>query len=338
VPAATVLVVAKRGTLAASSEKASMRRVTTRLVLTALITVAFVLTAASGLVLYVPGRVPTLGISLLGWRTIHNWSALVLTAAVAAHVVYNRRRLGEMLARSVRSPRRPQPAAVPAPRRPQDPGQDSDGRAAAASGASPGARLNRRSFLVAALGLQRGLWRRIASATSGLAGGFPVLNVESEPPPTDAASWVVEVDGLVDSPQRVDRSAWLALPRSQETRDFHCVEGWSVGHLGWEGVRVADLLSLAGPQAGAQFVTFHAYGGTYSDSLSLAEARAPETLLADSLNGGPLPPAHGGPLRLVVPSQLGYKNVKWVVRLEVTAKRTQGYWEARGYPAEAPVG
>ncbi len=136
---------------------------------------------------------------------------------------------------------------------------------------------------------------------------------------------------------QLDLTAWRALPRTQETRTFHCVEGWSVDHVGWEGVRVADLLSLAKPQPGGRFVTFHAYGGTYVDSLPLAQAQAPETLLADSLDGAPLPRAHGGPLRLVVPSQLGYKNVKWVVRLEVTASQAQGYWEARGYPADAPV-
>ena len=105
-----------------------------------------------------------------------------------------------------------------------------------------------------------------------------------------------------------------------------------------EGCARFDLLSLAKPQTGGQFVTFRAYGGTYADSLTLAEAQAPETLLADSLDGEPLPAAHGGPLRLVIPSQLGYKNVKWVVRLEVTAQRGQGYWESHGdYPAEAPV-
>ncbi len=153
-----------------------------------------------------------------------------------------------------------------------------------------------------------------------------------------AADWVVVVDGLVENKLHLDRTAWLALPRTQETRDFHCVEGWSVGHLGWEGVRVADLLNLAKPQAQGQFVTFYAYTGVYSDSLTLAEARAPETLLADSLDGKPLPPDHGGPLRLVIPSQLGYKNVKWVVRLEVTSMRAEGYWERNGYPAEAPVG
>ena len=76
----------------------------------------------------------------------------------------------------------------------------------------------------------------------------------------------------------------------------------------------------------------------YTDSLSLVEAQAPETLLADVLDAAPLPAAHGGPLRLVIPSQLGYKNVKWVVRVEVTAQRAIGYWEATGgYASEAPV-
>ena len=210
-------------------------------------------------------------------------------------------------------------------------------------------RLSRRWFLllaagaaaalIAALGLEHGgARRRGGSGPAGLLDNFPVLNVEDGPPPVAAANWVLEVDGLVESPLHLERGAWLALPRIQETRDFHCVEGWSVDHVGWEGVRVADLLAQARPQAAAQFVTFHAYGGTYTDSLTLAEANAPETLLADTLDGAPLPGAHGGPLRLVIPSQLGYKNVKWVVRLELTATRAQGYWERNGdYPAEAPV-
>ena len=60
-------------------------------------------------------------------------------------------------------------------------------------------------------------------------------------------------------------------------------------------------------------------------------------MLADTLDEQPLPDAHGGPLRLVVPKQLGYKNVKWVVRLEVTDHPVTGYWEQNGYPMDAPV-
>jgi DMSO/TMAO reductase YedYZ molybdopterin-dependent catalytic subunit len=335
-----------------------VRRITTQLVVATLITAAFVATALSGLVLYMPGRLlPVFGASLLEWRAVHEWSALVLTVAVVAHIALNRRRVGQLIVGVWRpagpppatpAPRRAQDAPAPAPGSSRDTADDLEEPGAATSGAQPRMRLNRRWFLIlgagavatvaAALGLARSSSHRAGSGPGSLLENFPVLNVESGPPAVAAASWVVQVDGLVDKSLRLDRTAWLALPRTQETRDFHCVEGWSVDHLGWEGVRVADLLSLAGPQATGQYVTFHAYSGTYLDSLTLTEAQVPETLLADSLDGAPLPPAHGGPLRLVIPTQLGYKNVKWVVRLEVTATRAQGYWESNGdYPAEAPV-
>jgi DMSO/TMAO reductase YedYZ molybdopterin-dependent catalytic subunit len=210
--------------------------------------------------------------------------------------------------------------------------------------------LGRRRFLILASGVLAaviavgGLTRRGSRSAGGRAASdgagledFPVLNVENGPPAVAAADWVIEVDGLVERTVRLDRTAWLALPGTRETRDLHCVEGWSVADLDWEGVRVSELLSRAGPRPEGRFVTFHAHDGTYTDTLTLAEAQAPETLLADVLDGRALPPDHGGPLRLVVPSQLGYKNVKWVVRLEVTATRAQGYWERRGYPAEAPI-
>jgi DMSO/TMAO reductase YedYZ molybdopterin-dependent catalytic subunit len=340
-----------------------MRRTTSLFVVMA-ITLAFLVTAVSGLVLYIPGQLlPVFHGSLLGWRSIHDWSAVVLTAAVVVHVALNRRRVLEMFFRLLRPAGSAQTTPATTPGQANGSIQDlgtgveathnlgMGSKAAPATGHRP--RFTRRRFLVlvggavaaaiAALSLDRGGSRSagMGPAASGEAlrlESFPVLNVENGPPEGAAAAWVVEVDGLVESKVRLDRAAWLALPRTQETRDFHCVEGWSVANLGWEGVRVAELLSLAKPQATGQFVSFHAYGTTYLDTLTLAEAQAPETLLADTLDGAPLPTDHGGPLRLVIPSQLGYKNVKWVVRLEVTETRAVGYWEQGGaYPAEAPV-
>ena len=124
------------------------------------------------------------------------------------------------------------------------------------------------------------------------------------------------------------------------TADFHCVTGWSADDVRWAGVAPSVLLDRAGVQPGAQSVVFRAYGhlgGEYSSSLPLDLVTAPDALLADTLDGVPLPAPHGGPLRLVVPSQLGYKNVKWVVRMEVTDVPVPGYWEQRGYPQDAPV-
>ena len=214
-------------------------------------------------------------------------------------------------------------------------------------------RFNRRWFLVigagaaaAAFGLSRligggGGSPSAASSPKGrvpdFSGNFPVLYVEHSVPAVTPEKWTIAVGGLVDQPLTVDHREWAALPWVTYTKDFHCVEGWSVDRLGWGGVRVSDVLSLAKPKPEGKFVTFAAYGGTYSDDLTIEEALAGDTLLADTLDGRPLPPEHGGPLRLVIPSQLGYKNVKWVTKLEVTADRQPGYWERRGYHVEAPV-
>jgi DMSO/TMAO reductase YedYZ molybdopterin-dependent catalytic subunit len=177
------------------------------------------------------------------------------------------------------------------------------------------------------------------TAASGASPGtpsFPALEVEAVPhvPPED---WVLRVDGLVDKPLRLDHAAWSALPRRQETADFHCVEGWSVDRLRWGGVAPRTILDMAGLKAGATHVNFHALGGTYADSLPLSLVDDAQTLLADTLDEQALTDDHGGPLRLVVPKQLGYKNVKWVVRLEVTDHTVTGYWERNGYPMDAPV-
>jgi len=165
---------------------------------------------------------------------------------------------------------------------------------------------------------------------------WPVLNVESQPnvPPE---KWVITVDGLVEKPLTIDFATWQKLARKEELVDFHCVEGWSVDNLTWGGVSPSVLLARAKVRPEGQFVTFHAYGGRYTDSLPLADATGPQTLLADTLDGEPLPADHGGPVRLVIPSQLGYKNVKWVDRLEVTATQAIGYWEQSGYPVNAPI-
>jgi DMSO/TMAO reductase YedYZ molybdopterin-dependent catalytic subunit len=87
----------------------------------------------------------------------------------------------------------------------------------------------------------------------------------------------------------------------------------------------------------AKYAVFYAYGDVYLSSVPLELVRDSQTLLADTIGGAPLPAKHGGPLRLVVPRQLGYKSVKWVERIELTDKVRTGYWESRGYPEDAPV-
>ena len=165
---------------------------------------------------------------------------------------------------------------------------------------------------------------------------FPVTSIDA-PPNVLLKEWTVQIAGLVEKPTQVDYSVWSTLPRARETVHFHCVEGWAVSGRVWAGVRPADLLALAGPLAQGKFVRFIARDGEYFDTLSMEQLNDGYSLLADSLDGVPLPPDHGGPLRLVVPTQLGYKSVKFVSRIEVVDHQEKGYWEQRGYAVDAPV-
>ena len=95
------------------------------------------------------------------------------------------------------------------------------------------------------------------------------------------------------------------------------------------------LLDRAGLLPEARYAAFHAFrhlGGGYLSSLPLDLVTAPDAILADALDGGPLPAKHGGPLRLVVPRQLGYKSVKWVVRIEITDESVPGILGAARLP------
>ncbi|MDP9018497.1 MAG: molybdopterin-dependent oxidoreductase, partial [Candidatus Eremiobacteraeota bacterium] len=125
------------------------------------------------------------------------------------------------------------------------------------------------------------------------------------------------------------------------TTRHDCVEGWSaIGK--WSGVRLADVLDAVGPRPDAKYVVFHCMDVSsddtpYYESLDVHEARHPQTLLALELNGRVLDPAHGAPVRLRVPTQLGYKSAKWVNRIELVGSFATiyagngGYWEDQGY-------
>ena len=149
------------------------------------------------------------------------------------------------------------------------------------------------------------------------------------------------VDGLVDRPHPYALAELRGMPLLTQITRHDCVEGWSaIGK--WRGVRLADVLAAAGPQSEARYVIFHCMdksddGSPYYESLDLHQAAHPQTLLALDLNDTPLDPDHGAPVRLRVPTQLGYKSAKWVRRIEVAASFAHlfagkgGYWEDNGY-------
>jgi DMSO/TMAO reductase YedYZ molybdopterin-dependent catalytic subunit len=151
------------------------------------------------------------------------------------------------------------------------------------------------------------------------------------------ASWTLTIDGMVASPRTLGFADLLALERQDQVTDFHCVEGWSVYDVPWQGVLLSRLLDVVGTDAAATHITFHSVGEQYRESLPMEVAREARTLLGYGVGGSTLPLVHGFPVRLVVPRLLGYKNAKYLSRLEVTDHAVTGYWESYGYSYDGEV-
>ncbi len=155
-------------------------------------------------------------------------------------------------------------------------------------------------------------------------------------------AWRLRVDGLVERPQSFSLADLRALPSRTQITRHDCVEGWSaIGK--WQGAQLGPLLQSAGLKPNARFAVMHCadnYGGgadMYYESIDLIDGFHPQTILAYSLNGQPLEIAHGAPLRLRVERQLGYKQAKYLMRIEIVERLDAfgrgkgGYWEDRGY-------
>ena len=155
------------------------------------------------------------------------------------------------------------------------------------------------------------------------------------------ADWRLKVYGLVQRPLSLSLAQLKALrARTQITR-HDCVEGWSaIGQ--WTGVPLAAVLQTAGLMPQARYAVFHCAdnldgGGLYYESIDLFDAFHPQTILAYALNGQPLAIPHGAPLRLRVERQLGYKQAKYVMGVEMVDRLDHigggkgGFWEDRGY-------
>jgi DMSO/TMAO reductase YedYZ molybdopterin-dependent catalytic subunit len=153
----------------------------------------------------------------------------------------------------------------------------------------------------------------------------------------DLKTWRLKIEGLVEKPVALSFGEIQALPRKAQVRHFICVEGWGLNNQEWEGVHLKEIFSKVKISPKAKYVTFHATGGKYQDSLSLQEALEPDTMLAYKVNDKNLPPENGFPLRLIIPRMYAYKGVKWVERIVLTEKEETGYWEKFGYPADGSV-
>jgi DMSO/TMAO reductase YedYZ molybdopterin-dependent catalytic subunit len=185
--------------------------------------------------------------------------------------------------------------------------------------------------------------------------GLHYLLTHFDIPAVDADTWTVEIGGLVDTPIGLSMADLRGLPQQERTVTMECAgngrsaldqrpvsQPWvqeAVGTSRWAGVPVSVLLERAGVRSGAVEVVFSALdrgidGGVdhhFERSLSLELAQSPEPIVAISMNGGPLPPQHGFPARLVVPGWYGMTNVKWLSRITLVDTPFQGYQQAVAY-------
>jgi len=163
------------------------------------------------------------------------------------------------------------------------------------------------------------------------------------PPRVTTDVWELRLHGMVDNPITLTYADLTAMPSIERMITLTCVSnevgGDLAGNARWQGVRIADVLAMAEPQAGADCVLSTSYDGfTVTTPLeALTDGR--DALLAFAMNGDPLPLEHGFPVRMVVPGLYGYVSAtKWVVDLNVTKfSEVTAYWTDRGWAPQAPI-
>jgi DMSO/TMAO reductase YedYZ molybdopterin-dependent catalytic subunit len=158
---------------------------------------------------------------------------------------------------------------------------------------------------------------------------FNAYYEEDEVREVDGSAWRLELSGLI-----ADRKPWTleqlrAMPQQSQITRHICVEGWSaIGH--WGGVPFAQFLRRVGADLSAKYVGFKC-ADDYFTSIDMATALHPQTLMALTYDGETLPPRYGYPMKLRMPTKLGYKNPKHVQAIFVTNTYSGGYWEDQGY-------
>lgn len=152
---------------------------------------------------------------------------------------------------------------------------------------------------------------------------FKAKIMEFNPVPApDPATWELEIGGLVERPVKLRLGDVRRLARVKQSSRMKCVQCWS-SRIDWEGFRTGELLKLVRPKPEATFIRLDC-ADMYYDYLKIAEALHPHTLFALGMNGEPLTPEHGAPLRIVLPFKYGYKSTKLITKITLTNKGGQG--------------
>ena len=193
----------------------------------------------------------------------------------------------------------------------------------------------------------------LSCASSGYAvkeGGFPdfVTSAESyyvtrigDIPSITADTYRLEVGGLVDNPRSFTLEELYAMDTQELPLTVECIgnspDGPLVSTAVWKGFRLAKLLDSLGVQDGATGVRYESADGYYA-SHTMEQVRTNGILVALYMNGEPIPPLHGFPVRILNPGYFGVKQPAWVTRIEVIDRPMKDYWEDRGWDCSPPMG
>jgi DMSO/TMAO reductase YedYZ molybdopterin-dependent catalytic subunit len=147
--------------------------------------------------------------------------------------------------------------------------------------------------------------------------------------PIDGATWKLELTGRIDNKRPWTAQQIYALPEQEEIIKHICVEGWD--YIGqWSGPNLRDFLQRVGADLTAKYIYFIC-NDDYTESIDMATALHPQTILATKYAGSPLADPFGFPMRLRTSTKLGYKNAKWVKAIEVSNDFRETFWSKQGF-------
>jgi DMSO/TMAO reductase YedYZ molybdopterin-dependent catalytic subunit len=158
---------------------------------------------------------------------------------------------------------------------------------------------------------------------------FNAYYPEEDAPDVDKDDYKLEVGGMVDNKKSWTLDELYALPQETQITRLVCVEGWSaIGK--WTGTPLREFLRRVGADTRAKYVWFRCAEG-YSTSIDMPTALHPQTQMTFKFDGEILPRKYGFPMKVRMPTKLGFKNPKHVMEMAVTDKYLGGYWEDQGY-------
>ena len=171
--------------------------------------------------------------------------------------------------------------------------------------------------------------------------GFYVVDIDIVDPSVNTSTWTLKVDGLVNTPKNYTLQALQGLPNTSQYTTLECVSndinGSLISNAKWTGVKFSDLFQdVGGLQQAAGYVVFYSLDD-YSVAIPLAKAMSPESMLAFTMNGQPLPVGHGYPARALVPGLYGMMSAKWLKEVMVVGQSYEGYWQTRGWSSTGVI-